>query len=71
MNVGERKKLYYSIDHENRQPNKIQMKLIYQLAIYFISNDSQLILIQFYSTDKKFLLFKLLLSFNRVSSIIP
>jgi hypothetical protein len=42
------------------------MKLIYQLAIYFLSNDSQLILIQFCSTDIKFLLFKLLLSFNRV-----
>jgi hypothetical protein len=35
-------------------------------AIYFIPNDSQLISIQFCSTDKKFLLFKLLLSFNRV-----
>jgi len=24
MNVGERKKFYYYIDHENRQPNKFK-----------------------------------------------
>lgn len=47
------------------------MKLIYQLALYFITNDSQqLILTQFCSTDKKFLLFNYYSHFIGLSSII-